>query len=869
MRAFFLGIVLFAACAEPVSSIDPDKEDADADGWPGATDCDDTDPLVNPSAREVCDDAGMDEDCDLGANDADPEGPTDPSDWYPDTDGDGYAPEGGVAISACAAPVGYAGAIGDCDDGSAAVHPGASELCDPTDIDEDCNGVADDDDSGTDPGSFLLYYADVDGDGYGNPETSTTRCEPPEAYVADPGDCDDSNEHISPGAVEVCDDDDTDEDCNGMADDGDADPTGQSRWYADEDGDGYGGDRTTPACDLPAGHTVTATDCDDSNPLISPVGTEVCDGAGDDEDCDTLVDDADPTVTETTVWYGDGDGDGHGGYAGTAACIAPPDHYATSTDCDDTNASISPSATEVCDEGDVDQDCDGLADDDDTSASGETTWYVDLDGDGWGTTDATLARCDEPAGYAAAADDCDDADDDISPGEPEICGDGVDQDCDSEDPDCRYTGSADPDDDFIAKVYGGASGDELGHRVEGGDFDGDGVGDLMLSAPSATYLSSGYGIVVGHYGVMSTSVVLATYADDVLYYNVDSDHAGSYGNLLVNLGDLDGDAADDLLIGGADEAAWVHLGGGSAGIMSTNNEGDFTCSSAAAGGDMTSAAGSNDWLCGYGEDDIFGTNRGSIVVYDGPSTADTVFLGESDSDYAGNGVAAGDVDGDGYSDLWIGAYGDDDAASSAGAAYLVYGPVSGGLIALSTADAKVLGAGSSNLFGTRVAMPGDVDGDGYDDLLASAPFASSTGVWEGKVYLFTSVPAGSSGAAASAEATFVGENSSLFLGANKFTGGDVDGDSDLDLLFGSPQDADGGATAGATWLVYGPHSGTTPLTGADASWRGDDAADLLGTDVTLVPDQDGDGDSEIAMGAPAGDAGSYTGRGAVWVLEGR
>ncbi|MES2642987.1 MAG: MopE-related protein [Myxococcota bacterium] len=866
---FILTLALLTACSGPEPTPNTPDQDGDGDGWPGSTDCDDGDPLINPSASELCDPAAVDEDCDDAANDLDPEGPTDPSDWYPDGDGDGFAAEGGAPLSACEAPAGHTATAGDCDDTDGNVHPGAEEICDALDVDEDCNGLAEDLDPATRAGSFLTWYADADADGWGDLEVTSPACEAPPGHVAESGDCDDGNGAISPDASEVCDDADADEDCDGGGDDADvtgAAPIGRTSFYVDEDGDGYGGEIIAEACDLPAGHTRTATDCNDSDITISPSAIEVCDTYATDEDCNGPADDADPGATGRVAWYADHDGDGFGGTDVTEACVAPPSHYADALDCDDDNATIYPGGQETCDTSDADEDCDGLADDLDPTAIGQTPWYEDADGDGWGTIDSTVSTCDVPAGFVASSDDCDDTTDAVSPGEAEVCSDGVDQDCDGEDSDCRYAGEYDIETGYDTKIYGTSGDAEFGMRLAAGDFDGDGVGDVMVGSPSGSYYPAGYGVVWAYSGPFTTASRSAASDDTGLIYNTDEDHAGAFGELLVNVGDIDADGADDIVIGGADQAAWLYLGGGTGAATSDTFEDSFTCTSGTAAGAHVS--GTVGWACGYGPDDTYGANRGSAIVYEGIGTTHTTYIGESEGDYAGTSVAAGDVNGDGITDLWVGAYGDDDAAASAGAAYLLYGPAPGGVANLSTADAKVIGLPYSNAFGTRVVMPGDIDADGYDDLMAAAPFASITATWEGRVYLFTTVPAGSSSASA-ATATFVGENSSSFLGSNNFVGGDVNGDEDLDLLFGTTLDADGGASAGAVWLLYGPHVGTVPLTGTDAVWRGDDAYDQLGSDVALIPDIDGDGDSEIAMGALDGDNGGILDRGVMWIIDGR
>jgi hypothetical protein len=105
----------------------------------------------------------------------------------------------------------------DCDDTDAAVNPGATEVCDDADVDEDCSGAADDADAGVDTSTQTETWPDLDGDGYGDLDaTSVWYCDPPSDTVADGTDCDDDDDTVNPGATEVC--NGVDDDCDGAID---------------------------------------------------------------------------------------------------------------------------------------------------------------------------------------------------------------------------------------------------------------------------------------------------------------------------------------------------------------------------------------------------------------------------------------------------------------------------------------------------------------------------------------------------------------------------------------------------------------------------------------------------------------------------
>jgi len=142
-------------------------------------------------------------------------------------------------------------ADGDCNDSDPSVNSAAEEVCDG--IDNNCDGTVDEGVTGT-------YYADNDGDGFGDTTSTTEACEAMDGWVPTDGDCNDANADVYPSALELCDGEDND--CNGTIDD----DLESAEWYRDEDGDAYGDpDAAMFACEQPDGYVSNKMDCDDGN----------------------------------------------------------------------------------------------------------------------------------------------------------------------------------------------------------------------------------------------------------------------------------------------------------------------------------------------------------------------------------------------------------------------------------------------------------------------------------------------------------------------------------------------------------------------------------------------------------------------------
>ena len=418
--------------------------DADGDGADatdcGGDDCDDADASRYPGATEVCDLEGVDEDCDpstVGGRDLDGDGYEDAAccngdncgddcadrlatvnpgaaevcdlvdqdcdgsvdegvqtAGFEDRDGDRYGdPE--RPRQACAFDGDVSPSMADCDDGDGTRHGQMLEICDGQD--NDC------DDSVDEERFSVSWYADSDGDGFGDPDGEVrVSCEPIEGFSTLPFDCDDRDPSRSPITPEVC--NGLDDDCDGRADFQLA--TGDTE---DDDGDGVADARCPGGLGL---------DCDDRDPFAKPGTPELCDGV--DNDCDGTVDEG---ATEQ-LWYVDDDQDGYGDDAAErrASCERLPGLVLQGGDCEDGDDDVRPGARERCNG--VDDDCDGTVDED----AGFVATYADADGDGFGAG-MPLAQCAVPGLRSLTPGDCDDGTTATHPGAPELC-DLVDNDCD-------------------------------------------------------------------------------------------------------------------------------------------------------------------------------------------------------------------------------------------------------------------------------------------------------------------------------------------------------------------------------------------------------------------------------------------------------
>lgn len=417
---------------------------------------------------------------------------------------------------------------------------------------------------------------------------------------------------------------------------------------------------------------------------------------------------------------------------------------------------------------------------------------------------------------------------------------------------------------------------EMGYSVSSaGDINNDGFSDIALGAPFYDNGQPNEGIVFVHFGspkgIKPNPAIMLE----------GNQFGAQFGKAVALAGDVNNDSYSDLIVGASEfdkgqlneGAAFVYYGSkvginpNKMAILEMNQSISGMGASVAGAGDVNSD-GFSDVLVGAPFYDQGESNEGAAFAYlgnaQGISLVPTIIQSDQADAHLGTSLAsAGDLNGDGYGDIIVGAWSASLGEQNEGAAYIFHGTSAG----LDFQSQKILESNQANAkFGASVACAGDVNGDGFSDVIVGGNLLDHPEVNEGVAVVYYGTANGIS-IAAPAAPTFLEINTiGAYFGSSVSSAGDVNGDGYSDVIVGAYNFANNQNGAGKAFVFHGSPSGTK--TASSFSIEGEETTAYLGRSVSGAGDVNGDGYSDVLVGVPGYNNGQYADAGKVSLFYG-